>query len=441
MVILMALPVVPIIGRPNVGKSTLFNRLAGRRISIVDAQAGVTRDRVSTTTEAGDRHFELVDTGGYGVEDLDALGPQIEQQIRYARDRADVVLFLVDAQSGPTPLDHQLAQLLRREEKSVILVANKVDNEKLLMSASEFLTLGFDEMVCISALRGDGINDLLEAVARHLASAQAAPPDPVMKLALVGPRNAGKSTFINSLAGEDRVIVSEIPGTTRDAVDVRFELGGESFLAIDTAGIRKKSKIRDSIEFYGLARAERSIRRADVILLVIDATEKVGQVTKKLAGYIVEHYKPCVIVVNKWDLAVGKADIDQYGEYLGKTLPGLSICPISLVCATDAVNVTDTVKVAWNLFKQSIIRVPTAKLNAAIEEIRKLRPPRASRAKRHPKVYYATQVDVRPPTIVVFVNDKEAFSGEYQRYVVNRLHEMLPFSEIPIRLIVRQRNT
>jgi GTP-binding protein len=241
------------------------------------------------------------------------------------------------------------------------------------------------------------------------------------------------------LAGEDRVIVSEIPGTTRDAIDVRFELGGQPFLAIDTAGVRKKSRIKDSIEFYSLSRAERSVRRADVILLMIDAAEPVGQITKRLGGYIVENYKPCVIVVNKYDLAAGKASLEDYGDYLGKQLSGLRFAPIAMTSGRDGTNVRETIKLAGNLFEQASTRVPTGQLNAVIERIRTEKPPSSSKAKGIPRFYYASQIDICPPTIVLFVNDRQAYTEGYQRYLINRFRELLPFKEVPIRLLIRER--
>ncbi len=437
----MNLPIIAIVGRPNVGKSTLFNRLAGKMISIVDAQAGVTRDRLSFVCQVHDRYFELVDTGGYGIEDLDKLGTEVEQQIGYALERATAVVFLLDAQSGPQTLDRQLAQILRKAGIPIMPVANKVDSPSHEHRVHEFEALGFGPAMALSALHAREIPELLEAIAERLPEGGLgdAPIDPIMKFAIVGPRNAGKSTFINTLAGEERVIVSEIPGTTRDSVDVRFEMKGKTFLAIDTAGIRKRSKVRDSIEFYSLMRAERSIRRADVILLTIDATETVGTVVKKLSGYIIANFKPCVIVVNKWDLAVGKADIEDFADYLGKTLPGLRYAPICLTCAEDAVNVNETISMALKLFEQASTRVPTAQLNDAVETIRTTKPPSPSRSKGYPKFYYATQIGTCPPTIVIFVNDRAAFTGDYERFLVNRFRELLPFEEIPIRLLIRER--
>jgi GTP-binding protein len=435
----MTVPVVAIVGRPNVGKSTMFNRLAGRMISIVDDRPGITRDRLSTICQVGERYFELLDTGGYGIDELDQLSVEVEKQIRYALEKANLVLFVVDAQTGITPLDSRLAQILRTQNKPVKVVANKTDNQNLAIQASVFMKFGFGEPVAISALHGLGKDDLLAAITENLPEESEQPPEPIMKLAIVGARNVGKSTFINSLAGEERVIVSELPGTTRDAVDVRFEIDGKTFLAIDTAGVMKKGKIRQDVDFYSAVRAERSIRRADVVLLVVDASEPIGHVTKRLAGTIIENFKPCIIVVNKWDLAQGRADIDDYGEYVEKIFPGLTYAPVSLTCAQDGTNIRATIKLAESLFDQSKQRLSTSELNKAIEMIRSAKPPSASKKKGFPKFYYATQIDICPPTIVMFVNDAEAFGKEYQRYLINRMHEVLPFKEVPIRLFIRER--
>ncbi|MCH7526167.1 MAG: ribosome biogenesis GTPase Der, partial [Planctomycetes bacterium] len=303
----MGLPIVAIVGRPNVGKSSLFNVIVGRRSSIVEPTPGVTRDRVSAVCDYDDAYFELVDTGGYGIEDIDDLTEHIERQIHFAIDEAGLILFVVDVRDGIVPLDRKMADLLRRYHDRVRLVANKVDQPNLAPQAAEFSQLGFGEAQCVSAVHGLGRHELKELILEHVGRiGGGAPEDPVMKIALVGRRNTGKSTFINALAGQERVIVSEVPGTTRDAVDVRFEKDGRVVLAIDTAGVRKKGKIADAIEFYGYTRATRSIRRADVVLLLIDATVPISQVDKKLATYVVEQYKATVIVVNKWYLAKEK---------------------------------------------------------------------------------------------------------------------------------------
>lgn len=433
------LPIVAVVGRPNVGKSTLFNRMLGKRISIVDDRPGVTRDRLTSFCQAEDTFFELVDTGGFGIEELDHLSKDIERQIAVAIEKASLILFVVDVQSGVTKLDTDLANVLRKAQKTVLLVANKTDNQMLSYQSAEFARLGMGEPISFSALHGKGKSELLEEIAKHLPSDSVIPPDPVMKVAMVGARNVGKSTFINTLAGEERVIVSELPGTTRDSVDVRFEIGDKTFLAIDTAGVKKKGKIKDNVEFYSFARAERSIRRADVILLMIDATEHLGQVTKKLAGFVFDNFKPCVIVINKWDLVQGQADIEDYQDYLEKTLKSFPFAPISVTCATDGTNIMDTMKVAEALFKQTQIRLSTSRLNRAIEMIRKSKPPSSTRAKGRPRFYYATQIDVAPPTIVMFVNDLESFDYNYKRFVINRMRELLPFKEIPIRVLLRRR--
>ncbi len=435
----MSLPVVAIVGRPNVGKSTLFNRLAGRRISIVDDKPGVTRDRLSTICQMEDSFVELVDTGGFGVDELDTLSEHVEKQIKYAIEQANVILFVVDAQAGITAIDKKLADMLRKiNDKPIILIANKADNQNLEYLSAEFNALGLGQPIPISALHGRGKSDLIEKIDNVLPEKVNQPAVPEMKLAIVGARNVGKSTFINALAGQERVIVSELAGTTRDAVDVRFNIDGQEFLAIDTAGVKKKSKIKNDIEYYSMNRAEKSIRRADVVLLIIDASVPVGQVTKKLAGYITENYKPCVIVINKWDLAKDKADINDYQKYLEKTLPSLNYAPISLTSAASGTNVKQTIKLAQSLFEQSKVRLTTSQLNKAIEQIRMIKPPSSTRAKGHPKFYYATQIDISPPTIVLFVNDTEAFDQNYQRFIINRMREILPFQEIPIRLIIRE---
>ena len=429
---------VAIVGRPNVGKSSLLNCLSGRMISIVDPTPGVTRDRVSAFCEFDDVYFELVDTGGYGVQDGDQLTPHIEQQILYAIDAARVVLFVVDVREGLTPLDRRVARLLRQFERDVILVANKADTPRYDVQATEFFSLGFGEPRCVSAKHGRGRGDLIERLVERIRPvAGEEPGEPVMKIALVGARNVGKSTFVNALAGEPRVIVSEVPGTTRDAIDVWFERDGRTFVAIDTAGVRKKSKLGSDIEFYSLIRAQRSIRRADVVLFLIDAARPVGQVDKKLGRYIAENEKPVVLVVNKWDLAKGRAGSEDYGQYLTRVLPELGYAPVTFVTATADRNVRTTIDVAQGLFKQAGTRVGTGRLNEALQAALSARRPGARRGLKLPKIYYATQVDVRPPTIVLFVNDPSLISEDYRRFLLNRMRELLPFPEVPIRLLFR----
>ena len=435
----MSLPVVAIVGRPNVGKSSLLAFLTRQLVSIVGPTPGVTRDRVSAVCEIGEVYFELVDTGGYGIEDIDDLTEHVERQIRYAIDQADLILFVCDVRDGLVPPDQEVARLLRPKSDRTVLVVNKVDEPRLADQAGEFAALGYGEPICVSATHYRGRADLEEAILARIDRESSPPLDPVMKLAIVGRRNVGKSTFINALAGEDRVIVSEVPGTTRDAIDVRFEMDGRTFVAIDTAGVRKQTKMADAVEFYGYTRVTQSIRRADVVLLLIDSIAMITEVDKKLGALMAEEFKPCVLVINKWDLAKGRAGTEEYGDYLAKLLPQLSFAPVAFVSARDAHNVTAAVETAWALFKQSDTRVGTGQLNAALTEILAARGPSSKRGRKSPRIFYGTQITTRPPTLVLFVNSPSLIRQEYQRFLLNRLRERLPFEEIPIRLIFRAR--
>lgn len=439
----MALPVVAIIGRPNVGKSSLLNAMAGQMISIVEPTAGVTRDRVSTIISRDDRYFELVDTGGYGVVDSDRLSEHIEQQIHRAIESANLVLFMVDIRDGVMPLDETIAQLLRKKNLDVIGVANKADTAKMFPAAGEFSRLGFGEFLCISAQNNLNKTVLLDMIFDRLSHLESdRPTEPAMKIAIVGKRNAGKSTLVNAMVGSERVIVSETPGTTRDAVDVRFEKDGKTIVAIDTAGVRKKSRMADSIEFYSFVRATHSIKRADVVLFLIDAAVPVSQVDKKLAKFIADEYKSCIIVVNKWDLAKDLAVTEDYKEYLTKLLPGLSYAPLAFTTATQAKNVQSVLDLAAEIFKQTTTWIPTTKLNKAFEIIKKEQSGTTKGGKKGlPKIYYATQVAVNPVTILMFVNKPELFEENYRRFIVNRLRSILPIDEVPIKLLARPHRT
>ncbi|MCU0913751.1 MAG: ribosome biogenesis GTPase Der [Planctomycetes bacterium] len=442
----MGLPVVAIIGRPNVGKSSLLNALAGEMISIVEPTAGVTRDRVSTFIGRDDHYFELIDTGGYGIVDSDQLSDHIEGQILQAIQSANLVLFVVDVREGITPLDQKIAELLRKHKLDVLGVANKADTARLFPAAGEFVKLGFGEFFCVSAQNNLNTAVLRERIFTRLQHLETtgAPPEPVMKIAIVGKRNAGKSSIVNAMAGTERVIVSEVPGTTRDAIDVRIEKDGKPLVVIDTAGVRKKAKMAktdNSIEFYSYVRATRSIKRADIIWLLIDATEPVGQVDKSLAHLIAEEHKACVIVVNKWDLAKDRAATGDYGDYLTKLLPGLKYAPIAFTTATEARNVPATLDLSTELFKQANTWIATGRLNKAFETIRSERAAPGKRGAKWPRIYYVTQVAVNPVTIMMFVNDPGLFDENYRRFVVGRLRELLPIAEVPIRLIARPKTS
>lgn len=438
----MALPVVTIIGRPNVGKSSLLNSLSGQMISIVDPTAGVTRDRVSAVISRDDRYFELVDTGGYGIVDSDALEEHVENQIFQAIATADVVIFMVDIREGVMPLDTRIAQLIRKHDLNVILVANKADSPKQLPHAGEFIKLGFGEPICISAKSMVNRAELLDRICDELDHLpKEKPADAVMKISVVGKRNAGKSTFINGVVGHERVIASEVPGTTRDAVDVRFEKDGREYVIIDTAGVRKVGKMQNDIEYYGYTRSTRSIRRADVVLFMMDATTKISQVDKKLCHLIHEEHKPCVIVVNKWDLAKDFADTQDYADYLDKVLVGIRHAPIAFTTATEAKNIQSVLDLTAELFKLSNTKIPTAKLNKAIEIISEERVGGSRKKGGRPKIYYATQVATGPVCILLFVNNPGLFDEPYERFIIGRLGELLGLEEIPIRLLMRKRGS
>ena len=438
----MGLPVVAIIGRPNVGKSSLLNALAGEMISIVDPTAGVTRDRVSTFIGRDDKFFELIDTGGYGVVDSDQLSDHIEGQILQAIASADLVLFVVDIREGITPLDARIAELLRKHKLDVLGVANKADSGRMFPAAGEFLKLGFGEFLCVSAQNNLNKAVLLDTLFERLGSLieAGAPPQPVMKIAIVGKRNAGKSSIVNAIAGSERVIVSEIPGTTRDAVDVRIEKDGQTLVIIDTAGVRKKGKMANDIEFYSNVRATRSVKRADVVWFLIDATEPVSQPDKALAKLIAQEYKTCIIVVNKWDLAKDVAATGDYEEYLTKVLPGLKYAPISFTTATTGKNVQSTLDLSAELFKQMTMQIGTGRLNKAFEIVKTERSGARRSSAKTPKVYYVTQVATNPITFMMFVNDPGLFDEAHRRFIAGRLRDLLPIPEVPIRLLARPKS-
>ncbi len=464
----MKTPVVAIVGRPNVGKSSLLNALVGRRISIVQDMPGVTRDQISTHLkipmgkDLPNRFVELVDTGGYGIDDPDRLTDHIHHQIEQAMARADLCLFVVDVQAGLTAADEQIAALLRRRGLKTVLLANKADGAKADIALGDFARLGLGTPVGISALHDRRLDQVVHAIRSNLdlSDAPTEIPEPQMLVAIVGKRNAGKSTLVNAIAEiyeghGDRVIVSEVPGTTRDSVDVRFEKDGKTLVVIDTAGVRKKRHmVTNDIEFYSFHRAQRSIRRADVVFMLIDGTIPISEPDKKLSAYIAEQHKPVILVINKWDLVLENARkqaeekkmdfspellTSEFKEYLDQELPHLDYAPLAFITAKDGRKVQPLLDLAQHLFKQATLRVSTSQLNQAIEQIFSERTPSTPRGQRV-KVLYATQTDVAPPTIVLFVNNPAWVNENYKRFMVNRFRELLPYPEVPIRLLLRGRN-
>jgi GTP-binding protein len=439
----MPVPRVVIVGRPNVGKSSIFNWLDGRRLAIVDDQAGVTRDRLMTLIETDDRFFELIDTGGMGIEDKDNLTKEVQQQIDAGLDEADVVLFVVDARAGMTSLDELVAERLRKVEKPILLLANKADHPGLDHQIGEFHRLGRGWLVPISVLQNRNRDVLLEEILQRLPERQAeegqAQP-PRMKLAIVGRRNVGKSTFVNSLAKAQRMIVSEVPGTTRDSVDVHFNLDGHQFIAIDTPGLRRNKSIRTDIDWYGLHRAQRSIRRADVSLLFFDCAESISKVDKQLAHYIEQQFKPCIFVVNKWDIAAGNVPTERWVRYLREYFPTMTYCPIAFITGQTGKNMKALLNHAQMLFKQTQSRVSTSRINKLLQAATAQQQPPLY-MNRRPKIYFGSQIATTPPTIIMMCNMPQGFPSSYRRYLLNVFREHLPFGEVPIKLYFQKRES
>jgi GTP-binding protein len=422
----MPVPQVVIIGRPNVGKSSLLNWLAGLRLAIVEDRPGVTRDRVDYLMSHEERFFELVDTGGIGNRDEDNLTQHIEDQIQTAIDSAAMILFVVDARAGLLPLDEEAAQRLRNLNIPVICIANKADTQKLEGQTSEFYRLGRGQILPVSTTQNRNRAILLNMILERLPPIEDDEPEepdaePEMKVAVVGRRNVGKSTFANTLAQAERMIVSEVPGTTRDSVDIRFELDGKAFVAIDTPGIRRP-KSRGSLDFYGTHRAQRSIRRADVVFLFLDATQRISKIDKQLCDYISQQYKPCILVVNKWDMLAKTMPTEKWVRYLHDNFRTMRYAPIAFITGQSGKNVKALLNHGQMLFKQSRLRIPTGQLNRLLRQaIQSSQPPMYQN--RRPKIYYGTQVSAQPPTLVLFCNDPRAISKPYQRYLLGAVRD------------------
>ncbi|MBP60138.1 MAG: ribosome biogenesis GTPase Der [Planctomycetaceae bacterium] len=438
----MPAPQVVIVGRPNVGKSSVFNWLAGRRLAIVDDVAGVTRDRMTYLIHHEETFFELVDTGGMGVNDVDNLTKEIQEQIELAIESADVILLVVDTRSGLVPFDEEVSKRLRYTDKPILCVANKTDNESLDSQADEFYRLGRGKLIAVSTRANRRREELFELIVQRLPTSSGteveSQGDPLMKIAIVGRRNVGKSTFVNTLARAERMIVSEVAGTTRDSVDVRFELDGKGFVAIDTAGLQRNKSVKTDVDFYSMHRAKRSIRHADVTLMFFDGSERISKVDKHLCNYIVDQYKPCIFVVNKWDLMRNQMPTSKWVSYLRDTFQTMWYVPIAFVTGQTGKNVKALVNHAQNLFKLSSERIATSDLNKLIRLALDRNPPPMFQNRR-PKIYYATQVGIQPPTIVLVCNMPSAFSSQYQRYLLGVLRDQLEFGEVPIKLYLTTR--
>ena len=437
----MSKPVVAIVGRPNVGKSTLFNVLAGEMISIVKDTPGVTRDRIYADVDWLDREFTLIDTGGIEPDSRDIILSQMREQAQIAIDTADVIIFITDVKQGLVDSDSKVADMLRRSGKPVILVVNKVDNfDKYMADVYEFYNLGIGDPIPISAASRLGLGDMLDAVIAHFPESDGTEEDDDRpRVAIVGKPNVGKSSLINKILGENRAIVSDIAGTTRDAIDTEFENENGKYVLIDTAGVRKKSKIKESIEKFSIMRTLLAIERADVCLMMIDATEGVTDQDAKIAGEAHEAGKGVIIVVNKWD-AVEKetGTLENYKKEIYNKLKYLSYAPIIFVSAKTGQRVHKLFELINYVAEQNSMRISTSVLNQVINEAIAIVQPPTDKGKRL-KIFYGTQASTRPPTFVIFVNDKELFHFSYERYLVNQIRKEFGLEGTPVRIIVREK--
>ena len=434
----MSKPIVAIVGRPNVGKSTLFNRLVGQPFAIVTDQPGTTRDRIIADVSWQGVDFTVVDTGGLEPRPGSQMAQLVKDQVEIAIEEADVVIFIVSVLDGVTAADLEIADLLRRSSKPMVLAANKADNPARRSQALEFYQLGMGDPLPVSAYHGSGTGELLSQVVSLLPPPTPAPPQPqMMKVAIVGRPNVGKSSLLNAILGQERAIVTEVPGTTRDAIDTIFEYGEDKVLLIDTAGIRRRGRVERGVESYGVIRALRAIERADLALLVLEATELITAQDLHVAGYLQQSYKGVVVVVNKWDLVENK-DKDSYIAQIRSRFKFLPYASILFASAKLGSGIKPVLTAAAEVYRKRQERVPTAKLNSLIESATVGHTlPRSG--KRQLKVFYVTQADVNPPTFVFFVNDPSLVHFSFQRYLENRLRQAFGFAGTPLRLVFRRR--
>lgn len=437
----MARPVIAIVGRPNVGKSTIFNRVIGDRLAIVEDKPGVTRDRIYGTGEWTGRTFSVIDTGGIEIEGEDSLLRSVRMQAELAIEEADVIIFMVDAKAGITNADQEVAKMLFRSNKPVVLAVNKVDNLQRMDDIYEFYGLGFGDPVALSGAHGMGIGDLLEAAVSKLPVTRDEDyDDDIIKVALIGRPNVGKSSLVNAILGEERVIVSDVAGTTRDAIDTPFEKDGQKYVLIDTAGMRKRGKVYESTEKYSVMRAMKAIERADVVLVVINGEEGIIEQDKHIAGYAHENGKAAVFVVNKWDV-VEKNDktMQNFTNTIREHFLFMTYAPIVYLSALTKHRLNKLFPVINHVAEQHALRIPTHVLNDIVSDAVAITPPPRDKG-RSLRINYVTQVGVKPPTILIFVNEPELMHFSYERYLENKIRAAFAFEGTPLRLFTRRKS-
>lgn len=436
----MSKPIVAVVGRPNVGKSTFFNKIVGRRVSIVEDTPGVTRDRIYAEAEWNGVHFALIDTGGIEPESQDIILSQMREQAQIAMDMADVILFIVDGKEGMTHADEEVGMMLRRTGKRVILIVNKIDNPRNLPDHFyDFYSLGIGEPIPISAVNMLNFGDVLDEIVESFPEGAGEDEEEEIKIAVIGKPNVGKSSLINCLIGEKRVIVSPIAGTTRDSIDTPFTYGEDKYLLIDTAGIRRKSKVNEDIERYSVIRAVAAIERCDVCLLMIDAEEGVTEQDKKIAGVAHEAGKGIVVVVNKWDLIRKETNtMRDFRREIESELQFMSYAPSVFISVKDKQRVYDVVKMSKYVAEKRALRVPTGQLNSLITDATMMKQPPSDKGKRL-KIYYATQVGVKPPLFSFQINKRELMHFSYARYLENKIREGFGFEGTSIKFVFREK--
>ncbi len=435
----MSKPVVAVVGRPNVGKSTFFNKVIGRRIAIVEDTPGVTRDRIYAETEWNGIEFAIIDTGGIEPDSEDIILSQMRQQAEIAMDTADVILFLVDGKDGLTSADREVANMLRRRGREVILVVNKIDSHKLPDDFYDFYELGLGEPIPISAANMLNFGDLLDEIVDAFPKEQYEEEEDVIKIAVIGKPNVGKSSLINELVGENRVIVSPIAGTTRDSIDTPFEKDGDRYMLIDTAGIRRKSKVTEDIERYSVIRAVAAIERSDVALLMIDAAEGITEQDKKIAGVAHEAGKGIIVVVNKWDLIAKETNtMRDFKRKIEAEFPFMTYAPSVFISVKDHQRIDNVINMAKYVAETRAMRVPTGQLNALLQDAMMMKQPPSDKGKRL-RIYYVTQVGIKPPLFSFKINSRPLMHFSYARYLENKIREGFGFEGTSIKFVFREK--